>query len=152
MQRQLSPLLLSLLTTASIIGHTASAQAEQPCRAYTRDTNDMGYGYEEINNCPFIKYGTFQNRDWEVFVGAWEPAAYIYRGKNRHDGRSVDLMDFDVSGTTRRPQYSFHNKNVTYRVTYQAADPDTIRLEVFQNSNRILNQLLSRTSSEFRYR
>ncbi|MDY7012091.1 MAG: hypothetical protein SVX43_00600 [Cyanobacteriota bacterium] len=132
--------LLALL----FVGIQLPVKAEQPCRAYTVDRpDDLGYGYEEINNCPVIR-GTFSNSDWRVFISAYEPAAYLYRGTNLKNGNSIELIDFDIVGTTNRPQYRFHNGNVTYIVTFRYTDPNTIRLEVHQENRRILNPLLYR--------
>ncbi len=135
-------ILLALLTSISV-GVVLPAKAEQPCRAYTVDRPDTPYGYEEINNCPIMR-GTFSNSSWRVEIAAWEPAAYLYRGTNLNDGSSIQLIDFDVVGTTSRPQYRFHNGNTTYVITFRYVDPETIRLEVYQGNRRILNQLLYR--------
>ncbi|MDY6783840.1 MAG: hypothetical protein SW833_15070 [Cyanobacteriota bacterium] len=132
------------LIASLFVGIQLPVKAEQPCRAYTVDRlNYIGYGYEEINNCPILN-GTFSNSDWQVEVTKWEPADYRYRGTNLKNGDSIELFDFDVAGTTNRPQYRFHNGNATYVVTFRYSDPDTIRLEVYQGNRRILNQLLYR--------
>ena len=124
----------------------ALSQRDEPCEAYTIETQ-TAYGYEEINNCPLTVRGTFGNRKWRVSISAWEPAAYLYVGLNRSNGSSISLMDFDVAGTTRRPQYRFTNKdNITYVVSFQYSDPDTIRLQVYHNDLLLLNELLDRES------
>lgn len=124
------------------------ASAEAPCRMYTQgvpNSNSSGYDIREVNNCPPLN-GVFQNRDWEVQFGQWEPGAFIYVGTNRRTGSSIDIIDDKVQGTTDRPQYLFRNGNTLYKVTFRPSDSDTIRLEVFQNNRRILNQLLNRKS------
>jgi hypothetical protein len=123
----------------------AFSQRDEPCEAYTIESQ-TGYRYEEINNCPLTVIGTFGNRKWRVSIGKWEPAAYLYVGLNRSNGRSISLVDFDVAGTTSRPQYRFTNKDVTYVVSFQYSDPDTIRLQVYQNNRVLLNELLDRES------
>lgn len=123
----------------------ALSQRDEPCEAYTIETQTR-YGYEEINNCPLTVRGTFGNRKWRVSITMWEPAAYLYVGLNRSNGSSISLMDFDVAGTTSRPQYQFTNKDVTYVVSFQYSDPDTIRLQVYQNNEVLLNELLYRES------
>jgi hypothetical protein len=125
------------------IGFSTRANAES-CKAYTIETPGRGYGYEEINNCP-IEGGKFSNSNWQVRIGHWEPATYFYIGKNLRNGSSISLSGFDVTGTTDRPQYRFKNKNVTYAITFQRSDPNTIKLEVFQGNRRILNQFLHKS-------
>ncbi|MGD1938481.1 MAG: hypothetical protein ACFCA4_13115 [Cyanophyceae cyanobacterium] len=123
------------------------AAAGSPCRMYTQGipNSTSGYDIREVNNCPPIN-GVFQNRHWEVQFGQWEPGAFIYVGTDRRTGRSIDIINDEVQGTTDRPQYLFRNGDTLYKVTFRPSDSDTIRLEVFQNGRRILNQLLSRTS------
>lgn len=133
-----------VLIASLFVGIQQPVKAEQPCKAYTVDRpNDTGYGYEEINNCP-VNRGTFSNSDWRVFISAYEPGAYLYRGTNLKNGNSIEIVDSDIVGTTNRPQYRFHSGNVTYVVTFRYSDPDTIRLEIYQGNRRILNQLLYR--------
>lgn len=120
------------------------ARSQTACYATTVDTpGGDGYSYEEINNCPIIR-GTFSNANWKVRIGAYEPAAYVYVGTDLRTGRSVDLMGMDVHGTTDRPQYRFHNGDVTYAVAFRYSDPNTIRLQVYQGEQEILNELLYR--------
>ena len=133
---------ISLSVTAA-----AFSQIDEPCQAYTVDTS-TAYGYEEVNNCPLSISGTFSNANWRVSVTAWEPAAYRYQGVNRYDGSRISIIDFDVVGTTSRPQYRFTNEDVTYVVTFRYSDPDTIRLQVYQNNRLLLNELLDRESDE----
>ncbi|MGD1851248.1 MAG: hypothetical protein ACFCBU_11805 [Cyanophyceae cyanobacterium] len=123
---------------------TQPAFAGQACRMYTRPNPGGAYEYEEINNCPPLN-GTIQHERWRVQVGLWEPAAFFYRGTERRSGNSIELIDDVVRGTTDRPQYQFKNGNTIYQVTFRPSDSGTLRLEVFQNGRRILNQLLSRT-------
>ena len=137
-----TPIVASIVATAIALAGGHPAQAS-PCRAYTVDRPETPYGYEEINTCPLLS-GDFANADWRVSIMPWEPAAYLYRGVDRHTGASIQLIDFDVVGTTERPQYRFHNGDTTYVVSFQYADPDTIRLQVFHLGQPLLNQLLSR--------
>ncbi|MCA1990484.1 MAG: hypothetical protein LDL41_00325 [Coleofasciculus sp. S288] len=53
-------------------------------------------------------------------------------------------------GTTSRPQYRFTDpeRDVTYVVTFRYSDPNTIRLEIYQNNRAIVNELLARESDE----
>ena len=121
-----------------------AVEAQTACYATTVDNPDgFGYSYEEINNCPIIN-GTFSNGNWRVSISAYEPAAYTYRGTDLRTGSSIDLMDMDVHGTTDRPQYRFRNGNVTYAVAFRYSDPNTIRLQVYQEGQEILNELLYR--------
>lgn len=136
------PLCLSLSRTALI--------AEELCQAYVIETTETP---TEVNNCrmtteTFSIRGTFVNANWKVATSGWEAGAYIYKRVNRQDGRSVRVYDFDVSGTTSRPQYRFTEGNQTHVITFRYSDPNTIRLEVFQNQQLIINELLDRTSDE----
>ena len=135
--------LLAVVIGLASIGWVLPAKAQQPCQAYTVDRPETPYGYEEINNCPLMS-GTFANDTWQVEISGWEPAAYRYQGRNLRDGSSIQLIDFHITGTTERPQYRFHNGDTTYVVTFRYADPNTIRLEVFQSGRLLLNQLLYR--------
>ncbi len=134
---------LMLATMATAMAMALPARAQQACRAYTVDRPGTAYGYEEINNCPMIN-GTFANEDWRVAISGWEPAAYRYQGTDRSSGNSIELFDFYVTGTTERPQYRFRNGDTTYVVTFRYSDPDTIRLEVYQGGNQLINELLYR--------
>lgn len=136
--------LIPFAATLLSIGLALPAQASSPCRAYTVDDGSITYGFDEINNCPILN-GTFSNSNWLVNIGQWEPAAYFYEGKNLQNGQSIKLIDFDVRGTVNRPQYGFKNGNTFYLVTFRPSDPNTIRVEIYQGSRRIFNQLLSRT-------
>ena len=134
------------VSVASLIGMGIAlpVNAQATCNVYTRDTSVSMRGrveYEEVNNCPLAR-GTYSNADWEVFVSAWEPGLYIFKGKNKKTGASVQVYDLDVRGTTSRPQYYFNNKEVSYVVTFQPADPGVIRLEVLRGRRHLLNQLL----------
>ncbi|MEL7035360.1 MAG: hypothetical protein AAFO04_07045 [Cyanobacteria bacterium J06592_8] len=125
-------------------------RAEEPCQAYVIETTETP---TEVNNCPmttetFSIRGTFVNANWKVATGGWEAGAYIYKRVNRQDGSSIRVYDFDVGGTTSRPKYRFTEGNQTHVVTFQYSDPNTIRLEVFQNQQLISNELLERTSDE----
>lgn len=131
------------IASALALGIALPAQAE-PCQAYTVDHNrPYGYGFDEINNCPVMN-GTFSNANWQVEISGWELGAYRYRGVNLGNGDEITLFDFDVAGTTDRPQYRFNNGDTLYTVSFQPRDPSTIRLEVYQGNRQILNQLLYR--------
>lgn len=143
---------VALFLPLSISGAALSQEGE-PCQAYEVEAPDTGYGFEEVNTCPLVREnfsirGTFANENWRVSISQWEPAAYIYRGVNRHDGSEIQLMDFDVRGTTSRPQYRFTNEDVIYVVTFRYSDPDTIRVEIIQGDRVLLNELLDRESDE----
>lgn len=130
----------------------ALSQENEPCQAYTVETQ-TAYGFEDVNTCPLVREefsirGTFANENWQVSISQWEPAAYLYRGVNRHDGSEIQLIDFDIAGTTDRPQYRFANEDVTYVVTFRYSEPDTIRVEIIHDTRVILNELLDRESDE----
>lgn len=131
---------------------TGANEPNQPCEAYLDTSN--GTDAEE-NNCPitvgkFSIRGTFSNSNWQASFWAWEPAYYILYVKNKQNGSMINLTGFDVIGTTNRPQYRFtdQDRGVTYVVTFRYSDPNTIRLEIYQNNRAIVNQMLTRESNQ----
>ena len=136
------PIVTAVVAAVLTLGGDLAAQAA-PCQAYTVERPNTPYGYEEINNCPNLS-GEFSNANWRVSLQKWEPAAYLYRGFNRQTSDQIQLIDFDVVGTTDRPQYRFHNGDTTYTVSFQTADPDTIRPQVYQLDLLVVNELLYR--------
>ncbi|MDA0268025.1 MAG: hypothetical protein O2890_10920 [Cyanobacteria bacterium] len=136
------------LPLALSVAWEASSQ-EVPCQAYTVETGSQGYGFEEVNTCPldhgnFSIQGIFANDNWDIEFFHWEPAAYLYRGINLQDGTSMQLIDFDVVGTSSRPQYRFTDGNLTYTITFRYSDPDMIRFEVHHEGFTLVNELLER--------
>jgi hypothetical protein len=124
----------------------------QPCRAYLDPRNEID---AEVNNCPitlgkFSIRGTFSNSNWQASFWAWEPAYYILYVKNQKNGSTINLTGFKVAGTTSRPQYRFTDpaRGLTYLVTFRYSDPNTIRLEIYQNNRAIANELLPRESNK----
>ena len=116
----------------------------EPCILSTRNlSEDQGYGFEEVNNCPPIN-GVFQNEQWRVEFGHWEPTAFLYRGTNRQNGDFIELINDELQGTTDHPEYIFRKGDMLYSVAFRPTEPNTIRLQVFQGDRRILNQLLTR--------
>jgi hypothetical protein len=129
-----------------------TARADQLCQASLDTSNGID---AEVNNCPiateeFSIAGTFSNSNWQASFWAWEPAYYILNVKNQQDGSTINLTGFDVIGTTSRPQYRFTDadRDLTHVVTFQYADADTIRLEIYQNDRAIVNELLTRESGD----
>ena len=127
-------------------------EPNQPCEAYLDTSGEVD---DETNNCPiavenFSIVGTFSNSNWQASFGGWEPGYYILYVKNQQDGHKVNVGDFNVSGTTNRPQYQFtdENRGLTYVVTFQYSDPDTIQLEIYQKNQVIVDELLVRESDE----
>ena len=103
--------------------------------------------WSQYTNCSFPdRGGVFQNNFWEISIAhaGGETAHYIYKGRNRKNGSSLQLTQSSFQGTTERSQYVFRNGNYKYIVTIRPSDPNTIRLEVYQGSRVILNQLLNR--------
>jgi hypothetical protein len=147
--KHLNAALTTFLSMPLALAVSVPSSAVAVCQAYTVETHGRGYGFEEVNTCPlasgdFSIQGTFANENWQVYIFAWEPAAYMFRATNQTDDSSIQLIDFDVVGTTRRPQYRFTDGNLTYIVTFQYADPDTIRLEAYHEDFRLINELLTR--------
>ena len=144
---------LCTLPFALSLSLTAKADSpNQPCQGRLVDRDGID---DEINNCPitvgnFSIRGTFSNSNFQASFWAYEPAYYILYVKNKRDGREINLTGFDVRGTTSRPQYRFSDRNrgITYVVTFQYSDRNTIRLEMFRNNHAIANQLLARESDK----
>lgn len=141
------PIAVLLLSGTAI---PVRAEEPVPCLAYTVDSsNPRGLPYEEINNCPMTGIGgAFSDKNWRVAIGKWETALYTFRLWNRQTGELVlQMMDFDVSGTTERPQYRFtpgREGSTAVVVSFQYVDPDFIRVEIFENGEQTFNQLLER--------
>ncbi len=144
---------LCTLPVALSLPFSAKAnRTDRPCQARldTRSGTD-----DEVNNCPitvgnFSIRGTFSNSNFQASFWAYEPAYYILYVKNKRDSSTINLTGFDVRGTTSRPQYRFSDRNrgITYVVTFQYSDRNTIRLEMFRNNHAIANQLLARESDK----
>ena len=126
--------------------------SDQPCQAYLDTSRGID---DEKNNCPiavgnFSIRGTFSNSNWQASFWAYEPAYYILYVRNKQNGSTINLTGFNVTGTTGRPQYRFTDtdRNVNYIVTFRYSDPNTIRLEIYQNNREIGNELLARESKQ----
>jgi hypothetical protein len=132
------PLMIALSQPVNI------AQAE-PCKLSV-------INYEETNNCPLLT-GIFASEEWTIKLSYWEPGAYVLKGINRFNGKKINAMGSEVRGTVDRPQYPFSEgrSETLYRVSFQRADRDTIRLEIFADTVPVYNQLLHRTSSNDRF-
>lgn len=125
---------------------------DQPCKAYLDTSRGID---DEKNNCPitvgkFSIRGTFSNTNWQASFWAYEPAYYILYVKNKQNGNPINLTGFNVTGTTSRPQYRFTDseRNLNYIVTFRYSDPNTLRLEIYQNNREIANELLTRESNQ----
>ena len=142
---------LCTLPFALSLSLTAKADSpNQPCQGRLVDRDGID---DEINNCPitvgnFSIRGTFSNSNFQASFWAYEPAYYILYVKNKRDGSTINLTGFDVRGTTNRPQYRFSDRGITYVVTFQYSDRNTIRLEMYRNNQAIANQLLARESDK----
>ncbi len=149
---KLISIVLATACTLSLSLSVAADEPNQPCQAYLDTSNGVD---DETNNCPitvgeFSIQGTFANSNWQISFLVWEPAYYILYTKNQQNGSKVTLTGFDVMGTTNRPQYRFidRDRNITYVVTFRYSDPNTLRLEIYQNNRTIVNELLARESDE----
>ncbi|HBB33376.1 MAG TPA: hypothetical protein DC064_16635 [Cyanobacteria bacterium UBA9273] len=142
----------SLLLSLSLSLAAGANKSNEPCQAHLDSSSRSD---PEVNNCPitvgnFSIRGTFSNSNWQASFWAWEPAYYILYVKNKRDGSEINLTGFEVRGTTSRPQYRFtdRDRGITYVVTFQYSDRNTIRLEMFRNNQAIANQLLARESDK----
>lgn len=127
-------------------------QPNQPCRASVDTSKGTD---DEVNNCPitvgrFSIRGTFSNPNWRASFWAWEPAYYILYVENKKVGSKINLTGFNVAGTTSRPQYRFvdGDRKQTYVISFRYAEPNAIRLEIYQNNRAIVNELLARESDK----
>ncbi|WP_024547120.1 hypothetical protein [Picosynechococcus sp. NKBG15041c] len=139
----LKKLLYAAAIGASVVTlFTPSARAER-CAIYTE-----GYSSTyETSNCYFPNGGgVFQNGTWEVSIApvGGDGVGYWYKGRNRQNGSFLRLEGNEIQGITERRRYVFRNGDYSYIVTIRPSEPNTIRLEVYQGSTVILNQLLSR--------
>lgn len=131
---------------SALIPTIAQAHSYDLCQAYTvNDTS--GYGYREVNNCPLTIAGAFSNGTRRIAIHQWEPAAYRLRVWSQTNSSLLySNIDFDIIGTTERAQYRFQSDDGDmYVVSFQYADPDTIRLEIYDNQgDRQYNELFYR--------
>lgn len=134
--------LLALSTASTVpLGSLSPASAAEPCRFYTQWINGRNM---RLNNCPPIS-GVFQNQRWQVRFGLAGDGEFLYIGTDRSTGSSIQIISSEMRGTTDRPIYVFRNGDTSYTVTYRADDHNAIRLEVFNNRGRLINQLLTRS-------
>lgn len=88
--------------------------------------------------------GVFSDGEWTVRI-AYQGNALTYNGRNENDGSSIFLSGARVGGNASRRTYTWNNGGHRYQVTWQPADPDAIRVQVFApNGRNILNRLLYR--------
>lgn len=131
--------LAGLISTSTLSVWTLPVKAA-PCRDIAQ------YPY---TNCAFPGSGGgfYENSDWEVGILHYEEGWHLYKGRDKRTGNSLSLDTSEIIGTTNRRQYVFRNGNYRYIVTVQPSDPNVIRLEVYQGSRVLLNQLLYRTGN-----
>jgi hypothetical protein len=86
--------------------------------------------------------GFFSDRDWSISMDL-KGGSYNYHGRNNLTGSKLDLAGASISGTNSRRVYTWNNSGTRYRITWQPADPGTIRLQVIApNGKEQLNRLL----------
>ncbi|MGD1851247.1 MAG: hypothetical protein ACFCBU_11800 [Cyanophyceae cyanobacterium] len=152
----LPPISLLTLTATALLGSaiaiipdailpesiTPRALAARACEAYSLDHPEIP-PWDDFTNCPLLQ-GKFQNERWDVTLGTADTGIYTYEGSDRRSGSSIYLSSREVRGTEDRPIYTFRNGDITYSIAFRSNDYNTIRLEVFQGEQRILNELLTR--------
>ncbi len=87
--------------------------------------------------------GSFRDSQWDVSL-FMERGYYYYRGQARGSREYLELRDVEFSGTRDRRVYRWYNANYMYQVVWRPADPNFIRLQVFENNVELLNRLLER--------
>lgn len=135
---------------ASMLAVLALPLLERSSQASTCRLFDNGYTLSSNCEFPTNKGGVFSNGEWQVSIARWNQGGafdYMYKGKNLRTGSSLSLNNVEITGTTARSQYIFRNGIYRYIVTVRPSDPNTIRLEVYQGSRLLLNQLLYRIGS-----
>ncbi|WP_143596818.1 hypothetical protein [Synechococcus sp. BDU 130192] len=142
--------MLKKILYASLIVVISLPVFAKPSQASSCQLFDNGYSL--FTNCEFPtnRGGVFRNGEWQVSIARWnqgEAFDYMYKGENLRTGDSLSLNNVDLSGTTTRSKYIFRNGNYRYIVTVRPSDPNTIRLEVYQGGQVLLNQLLYRVGS-----
>jgi WD40 repeat protein len=101
----------------------------------------------KVTAIPQLPIGTFSNEQWSVSL-QYENNTYYYQGRNKQSGNTLNLSGAQLSGTSKRPIYTWRNGGYRYQIVWQPNDPDFVRLQVFaQNDKEILNRLLTRTTS-----
>lgn len=88
--------------------------------------------------------GTFQDDTWEVSLSTVD-GEYYYRGRALGSSDVLALSNVELGGTPSRRIYRWYNGNYTYQIVWRPADPDFIRLQVFEDDIELLNRLLERT-------
>ncbi|MEM9772804.1 MAG: hypothetical protein AAF889_14640 [Cyanobacteria bacterium P01_D01_bin.73] len=116
--------------------------ADSACEVYSLDHPEIPL-WSDFTNCPLLQ-GDFQNERWQVTLGKEDAGVYTYEGGDRNGGDSIYLSSREVLGTEDRPLYLFRDGDTAYTVTFRSNDHNTIRLEVFQGEELILNELLIR--------
>jgi hypothetical protein len=89
--------------------------------------------------------GTFVDKEWTISVYS-ENNTYHYQGYNIKTKKSINLAGAILSGNRQRRVYTWNNQGTRYQVTWQAQDPDYIRVKVIvPNGKEVLNRLLPRS-------
>ncbi|MGK7928414.1 MAG: hypothetical protein AB4290_24760 [Spirulina sp.] len=89
--------------------------------------------------------GTFGNSEWTVTISYYNNS-YYYVGANKQTGDWLELSGAAISGNSNRSIYTWNNSGYRYQVSWQPADRNVIRLQVYTpNGQQVLNQLLYRT-------
>ncbi|USR92287.1 hypothetical protein NEA10_06075 [Phormidium yuhuli AB48] len=87
--------------------------------------------------------GSFRDSQWDLSL-FMDRGNYYYRGQARGSREYLELWNVEFAGTPDRRVYRWYNANYTYQVVWRPADPDFVRLQVFENNREILNRLLER--------
>lgn len=87
--------------------------------------------------------GDYMDDQW--FVSLWfESGSLHYQGVDRRTGRTLRLAGATESGSTQRQVYTWRNGGHRYQVSWRPADPDFVRLQVFDpNGRELVNSLLT---------
>ncbi len=115
---------------------------------------DIAINHQAVANPPGFPGGEFSNidkngRGWRLTLW-YQDHAFHYKGVEWQTQNRLCLSGAVGSGSDKRPVFTWRNGNHKYRVAWQPADPDVIRLQVINPSGRIiLNELLAREPGEF---
>ena len=88
-------------------------------------------------------FHAFTDEEWLVTVSD-NDNDLVYHGVNLETGDSITLAGVVYGGNSERRVFSWNNGNFRYQIAQQPADPDFVRLQVFEGNAELLNRLLYR--------
>jgi hypothetical protein len=90
---------------------------------------------------PLITDYTFTDGEWVLKIKQ-KGSDLQYDGANLQKGKGIRITGVKRSGTKSRKIYTWQNRNISYVVSWQPADPLYARLQVIESGRLVLNRLL----------